>query len=115
MWIAAITVVSTVLAVAALFAGLKRIGPTAASIISTIEPVCAVALAYVIFGESLAALQLLGAATVIGALVVLQATKQASRHPGVAPGERATPGSLVGHTGFGWSHPPGQPPPDRKL
>ena len=52
-WIGAIALVSTVGAVLAFFAGLARVGPSAASILSTLEPVVTVALAAAAFGESL--------------------------------------------------------------
>ena len=53
-WLAAIALVSTVGAVIAFFAGLERVGPSAAAILSTLEPVVTVGLAAAAFGESLA-------------------------------------------------------------
>ena len=44
-WLAAIALVSTVGAVIAFFAGLERVGPSAAAILSTLEPVVTVGLA----------------------------------------------------------------------
>ena len=41
-WLAGLAVVSTVGAIALFFAGLRRVGPTAASILSTLEPVVTV-------------------------------------------------------------------------
>jgi drug/metabolite transporter (DMT)-like permease len=70
-WLAGIAVVSTVAAVSLFFAGLKRVGPTTASILSTVEPVVTVVLAFLVFGELLGALQLLGGALVIAAVLVL--------------------------------------------
>ena len=52
-WLAAIALVSTVAAVSLFFAGLRRVGPTTASIVSTAEPVTTVVLAFLVFGESL--------------------------------------------------------------
>jgi len=72
-WLAGIAVVSTVGAVSLFFAGLKRVGPTTASILSTAEPVTTVLLAFVIFGESLGPVQLAGGALVIAAVFVLSA------------------------------------------
>ena len=54
-WIGAIALVSTVGAILAFFAGLARVGPSAAAILSVFEPVVTVALAAAAFGESLAA------------------------------------------------------------
>ena len=70
-WLAGIALVSTVAAVSLFFAGLKRVGPTTASILSTVEPVVTVLLAFLVFGELLGALQLLGGALVIAAVLVL--------------------------------------------
>jgi drug/metabolite transporter (DMT)-like permease len=72
-WLAAIAVVSTVVAVSLFFAGLKRVGPSTASILSTVEPVTTVLLAFLIFGESLGPVQLAGGALVVGAVLVLSA------------------------------------------
>ncbi len=61
-----IALVSTVVAILAFFAGLKRVGPATASIVSTLEPVVTVALAWGILGESLSAIQVLGGILVLG-------------------------------------------------
>ena len=83
-WLAGIAVVSTVGAVGLFFAGLKRVGPSTASILSTAEPLTTVVLAYLAFGESLSAVQLAGGALVIGAVLVLS-----------SPAGRAAPGRLT--------------------
>ena len=70
-WLTGIAVVSTVAAVSLFFAGLKRVGPTTASILSTVEPVVTVVLAFLVFGELLGTVQLLGGALVIAAVLVL--------------------------------------------
>ena len=72
-WLACLAVVSTVGAISLFFAGLRRVGPSAASILSTIEPVVTVALAYVVFGESLGAAQLVGGALVLSAALAMRA------------------------------------------
>jgi drug/metabolite transporter (DMT)-like permease len=72
-WLGAIAVVSTVAAVSLFFAGLRRVGPTTASIVSTAEPVTTVVLAYLVFGEALTGVQLAGGALVVGAVLVLSA------------------------------------------
>jgi drug/metabolite transporter (DMT)-like permease len=70
-WLAGIAVVSTVGAVSLFFAGLERVGPTTASILSTIEPVVTVLLAFIVFGEVLSVVQLFGGALVLGGVLVL--------------------------------------------
>jgi drug/metabolite transporter (DMT)-like permease len=77
-WLAGIAVVSTVGAVGLLFAGIRRVGPTAASILSTSEPLVTVLLAFLAFGESLGPVQLAGGALVVGAAVVLTARRPAA-------------------------------------
>jgi drug/metabolite transporter (DMT)-like permease len=72
-WLACLAVVSTVGAISLFFAGLRRVGPSAASILSTIEPVVTVALAFVVFGESLGPAQLVGGALVLSAVVAVRA------------------------------------------
>jgi drug/metabolite transporter (DMT)-like permease len=71
-WIGAITLVSTVVAILAFFAGLARVGPSAAAILSVFEPVVTVALAAAVFGESPSLVQLAGGALVLAAVVVMQ-------------------------------------------
>ena len=70
--VGAIALVSTVAAILCFFAGLARVGPSAASIFSSLEPLVTVAMAAAVFGESLTAVQLLGGALVLAAVVVLQ-------------------------------------------
>ncbi|HET9340864.1 MAG TPA: DMT family transporter, partial [Casimicrobiaceae bacterium] len=69
--VAAIALVSTVAAITWFFAGLKRIGPTRASTLSTVEPVVTVALAAIVLGERIAAVQLAGGALILAAVVML--------------------------------------------
>lgn len=71
LWLAALVLTATVLPLVAFLGGLSRIGPSSASILSTLEPVTTVALAFVIFGERLSAVQLVGATLVLGAVLVL--------------------------------------------
>jgi drug/metabolite transporter (DMT)-like permease len=70
-WLACLAVVSTVGAISMFFAGLDRVGPTTASILSTVEPVVTVLLAFLVFGETLAAVQLAGGALVLAAVLAL--------------------------------------------
>ena len=71
-WLGGLAVVSTVGAIGLFFAGLRRVGPTAASILSTLEPVVTVALAFVAFGESLGLAQLAGGALVLVAVLAVR-------------------------------------------
>jgi drug/metabolite transporter (DMT)-like permease len=80
-----IAVVGTVVPVAALFAGIERVGAPTASILSTAEPVVTVALAMVFLGEALSPIEVLGALAVLGAVRLLQASP--ARNPLPAGGE----------------------------
>jgi drug/metabolite transporter (DMT)-like permease len=70
-WLLALSAVSTVTAISLFFAGLRRVGPTTASILSTVEPVVTVLSAFAVFGETLDGVQLAGGALVIAAVLVL--------------------------------------------
>jgi drug/metabolite transporter (DMT)-like permease len=71
-WLVCLSVVSTVAAIVMFFAGLSRVGPSTASILSTVEPVVTVTLASLVFAERLAGAQLLGGALVLTAVLVLR-------------------------------------------
>jgi drug/metabolite transporter (DMT)-like permease len=71
-WLGGLAAVSTVAAIALFFAGLRSAGPTAASILSTLEPVVTVALAFLAFGESLGGAQLAGGALVLLAVLAVR-------------------------------------------
>jgi drug/metabolite transporter (DMT)-like permease len=81
LWLVLIALVSTVVAVSAFFAGLRRVGPSEAAILSTFEPVVTVVLAFLVLGERLTVPQLAGGALVLGAVIVLQlpARRRAAR------------------------------------
>jgi drug/metabolite transporter (DMT)-like permease len=79
-WLTCIAVVSTVLAMLAFFAGLRRTGASTTAILSTFEPVVTTALATLTLHESLSGVQLLGGSLVLASVVVLQLRQ--SRAPG---------------------------------
>lgn len=58
VWLAALVVAATVLPLIAFLAGLARLGPSPASILSTIEPIITVVLAFILFGQRFTAPQL---------------------------------------------------------
>jgi len=72
-WLACLALVSTVASIGLFFAGLRRVGPTTASILATVEPLVTVLLAFLAFGETLGEVQLGGGALVIAAVLVLYA------------------------------------------
>jgi drug/metabolite transporter (DMT)-like permease len=64
--------VATAIAIQTFYAGVKRVGGARASLISTVEPVYTVALAMILFGESLTPMQIVGGALVIFAVILAE-------------------------------------------
>ncbi len=91
-----IALVSTVVAIGTFFAGMRRVGATDASTLSSLEPAVTVALAVALLGETVTALQLAGGALVLAAVVVLSRAgaapapvdSPAAQAPPRAPAER---------------------------
>jgi drug/metabolite transporter (DMT)-like permease len=91
-WILALALASTVLPISAFLAGLPKIGPSTASIVSTVEPIVSVGMAMLWFGESLGAIQFVGGALVLSAVVLLAARvrgRVAAAEPTAPPAARA--------------------------
>ena len=89
-WLVCIALVSTVMAVLAFFAGLRRTGPSTAAILSTFEPVVTATLASLTLGEFLTGLQLVGGVLVLASVVVLQLRPaRATDQPAAKPDARA--------------------------
>jgi drug/metabolite transporter (DMT)-like permease len=74
-----IAIFSTALAISAFYAATSRIGAAQTALVSTVEPVWTITLATLFFDETLAPLQLVGGAFVIGGVVLAQTT------PGATP------------------------------
>lgn len=98
LWLVLIALVSTVIAVSAFFAGLRRVGPSEAAILSTFEPPVTVLLAFLVLGERLTVPQLLGGALVLAAVVLLQLRSGPSRStPRTASAVTDSPGNSTTH------------------
>jgi drug/metabolite transporter (DMT)-like permease len=65
-------VIATAVAVQAFYAGARRIGAANAALASTVEPVYTIVLATLLFGETLAPVQVLGGVLVIVGVVIAQ-------------------------------------------
>jgi drug/metabolite transporter (DMT)-like permease len=78
LWLALAALVSTVSAILLFFSGMSRVGPSTAAILSTLEPPVTVALSFLAFGEALGAVQLLGAAAVLSAAVIVNLPARAA-------------------------------------
>ena len=84
VWAAVLAVVSTVIAIGTFFAGMALVGASTASIVSCVEPVAAVLIGVSLFGDRLGPGQLLGAAAVVTAVILLQrkvSAEKAAGHP----------------------------------
>jgi drug/metabolite transporter (DMT)-like permease len=88
-WLACLAVVSTVASMSLFFAGLRRVGPTTASILATVEPLVTVLLAFVVFGETLGVVQVVGGGLVLAAVLVLQAVTARGVRPQLEQGATA--------------------------
>lgn len=69
--LAGIVLLATVIPVVTFLAGLERIGPTNASLLSTLEPVVTVLLAWWLFGEHLDTITMIGGGLILIAVVIL--------------------------------------------
>ena len=69
--VAGIVLIATVIPVATFLAGLERIGPTHAAMLSTLEPVVTVLLAAWLFGERLQLIALFGGGMILIAVIML--------------------------------------------
>lgn len=67
----AMILLSTIMALGTFLAGMRLVGPTAASLLSTLEPVFTVILAILVLREAFSPAQGLGGALVLGAVVLL--------------------------------------------
>jgi drug/metabolite transporter (DMT)-like permease len=90
MWVALIASVSTVMPIVLFMAGLARVGASTASIASTVEPVFTVILAWIVLGELLGPVQLVGGALVVAAVVLLQLRSRARSTSGDKPPARSS-------------------------
>jgi drug/metabolite transporter (DMT)-like permease len=71
----ALGLVATALALQTFYAGARRIGAAQASLVSTVEPVYTIALAALLFGETLTPVQLAGGALVIIGVLISQTSR----------------------------------------
>ena len=79
--VTAIAVIPTMFAITAFLAGMPRVGATRTALLSTVEPVVTVSLAFALLGDRFGPGQALGALLVLASVVLLQL------RPGRPPGE----------------------------
>jgi drug/metabolite transporter (DMT)-like permease len=80
-FLAAIGFLGTFLAIQTFYAGSRRIGAAQAALVSTVEPLIIVSLAFVFLHETLAPIQLVGAALIIVGVLVAQTAERPSGAP----------------------------------
>lgn len=92
MAIFAMVLIATLIAVVTFLAGLQRIGPTNAAMLSTLEPVITVLLASWLLHETLSATSLLGGGLILAAVLLLTIGELRHRQPaGAAPHPDSAP------------------------
>jgi drug/metabolite transporter (DMT)-like permease len=77
--VAAAALVSTVLGIGAFLAGVRRLGPSRASIVSSVEPALTAGLGFAVFGDRLGPVQALGAGLVFASVPILELRARAGR------------------------------------
>lgn len=95
LWVVCIALVSTVLAMALFFAGLRHTGPSKAAILSTFEPVVTTALAGLVLSQIPTMGQLLGGLLVLASVVLVQGRSRAE--PDATSHMQATAARSTGH------------------
>jgi drug/metabolite transporter (DMT)-like permease len=88
--------VSTALALQAFYAGARRVGAARASLISTVEPIYTIVLASLLFHESLAPIQLMGGALIIGGVLLAESGQGGESVGGEPVGGEPVGGEPVG-------------------
>jgi len=76
--VAAAALVSTVLGIGAFLAGVGRLGPSRASIVSSVEPALTAAFGFAVFGDRLGAVQAVGAGLVFASVPILELRSRVS-------------------------------------
>lgn len=77
--LAALALVSTILAIGTLFAGIKLLGAPTAAMLSTLEPVVTIVLSMIILHQSVTTMQLIGGALILIAVVIVAIEKGANQ------------------------------------
>jgi len=69
------------MAIIAFFAGLERVGPTNASVLSTFEPVTTVILAFLFLEEEIGPMRVMGGILILVAVILLAKSEFKERKP----------------------------------
>ncbi len=79
VWLLMFAVISTVVAILTFLVGLRLVGPSAAAILSCVEPVLTAASSAVVYHEHLSLWQVAGGAAVLSSVVLLQVRRRSTR------------------------------------
>jgi drug/metabolite transporter (DMT)-like permease len=85
LWLVPMALVSSVISIGCFLGGLRLVGASTAAILSCLEPVVTAASAIVVFGDRFNAGQVVGAAVVLAAVVLLRPAAAPARPVTVAP------------------------------
>ena len=85
VFVSATAVISTVGAIYTFFLGLKLLGPSKASIISTFEPVFTILIATILFKEQLTLIQLIGGTLILLSVIFLQMKTKKQSYEAIPP------------------------------
>jgi drug/metabolite transporter (DMT)-like permease len=78
-WAISLAVIPTFLAITTLLAGLDRVGPVATSTLAAVEPLATATLSVAFMGERMNAIQVLGGACILAAVLVLAKASASSK------------------------------------
>jgi drug/metabolite transporter (DMT)-like permease len=87
--VAAMAIIPTMFAISAFLAALPRIGASRSALLSTLEPVVTVTLAFALLGDRFGPLQAVGAVLVLASVVLLQLPPAARPSPESGAGEES--------------------------
>jgi drug/metabolite transporter (DMT)-like permease len=85
--IIAMSIIATVIPIFAFYAGLHKLGAPQAAILSTLEPVIVLVLSFVLLGETMLPIQLVGGALILSSAILLQVGRRdpIAEAPSIAP------------------------------
>jgi len=91
LWLALVgfAIISVLIPHSLFAAGLRSVVPSRAIITSTLEPIVAIGSAAIVLGELLSPLQILGAVTVLAAIILLNLRPEEQRRPAPEPSPRS--------------------------
>ncbi len=81
MWLLAYVIAGFCIGMGAMLGGVRMIGPVRTSIIMCMEPPVVIGLAYVLLGERLSTMQLLGSVLVVAGIVIAQSSGTRDQSP----------------------------------